>query len=381
MRDPVIYRIQKEIAHHRTENEWSIYPTYDMAHSLSDSIETITHSLCSGEFFERRPLYEWFIENVDAPSTPRQIEYARVALSYTILSKRRLRQLIEEGHVSGWDDPRMPTLSGLRRRGYPAQAIREFCREIGMTTGEGGRSRSIQLAVLEHAVREELNTNAPRAMAVIDPLRVVIENYPEEESEDFEAQNHPQNPDHGTRSVPFSRILYIEREDFIEDPPKKFFRLAPGREVRLRYAYFITCTDVVKDGDRIVELRCTYDPATRGGDSPDGRKVKGTLHWVSAAHAIPAEVRLYDTLFAHEDPAKATEDGSLSDALNPESLKTASAAQVEPSLANTAPGTSVQFERLGYFCVDPDSESGALVFNRTVSSRDNWAKSANRPKK
>ena len=376
MRDPVIYRIQKETPHHRTHKDWCLYPTYDMAHSLSDAIEEITHSLCSGEFFERRPLYEWFIANVSAPSAPRQIEYARVSITHTILSKRRLRQLIEEGHVSGWDDPRMPTISGLRRRGYSPRAIREFCQEIGMTTGEGGRSRNIQLAVLEHAIREDLNSRAPRVMGVLDPLRVVIENYPEGQSEELEAQNHPQDPEQGTRSVPFSKVLYIEREDFMEDPPKKFFRLAPGREVRLRYAYFVTCIDVVKDGDRVVELRCSYDPATRGGDSPDGRKVKGTLHWVSAEHALPAQVRLYETLFSEEDPGKATEGGDLTDALNPDSLRVASAAQVEPSLGTAAPGTSVQFERLGYFCVDPDSNQDSLVFNRTVSLRDNRPKAA-----
>ena len=378
MRDPVIYRIQKEIPHHRTGSDWCIYPTYDMAHSLSDAIEKITHSLCSGEFFERRPLYEWFISNVDAPSKPRQIEFARVNLTYTVLSKRRLRRLVEEGHLAGWDDPRMPTLAGLRRRGVSPAALRNFCTEIGMTPGEGGRSRMVQLAVLEHAIREDLNERAPRVMAVLDPLRVVIENFPEGEVDELDAVNHPSNADMGSRKVPFSRELFIERADFMEEPPKKFFRLAPGREVRLRYAYFITCVEVVKEGDRIVELRCTYDPKTRGGDTPDGRKVKATLHWVSAAHALRAEARLYDTLFTAENPDDPSEGENLTDSLNPNSLEVVAGAKVEPSLVDAEPGTRFQFERLGYFCVDPDSRADALVFNRTVTLRDSWAKAKRR---
>ncbi len=374
MRDPAIYRIQKEIPHHRTGRDWCIYPLYDFAHSLSDAIEGITHSLCSGEFYERRPLYEWFIDHVEAPSRPRQIEFARVNLTHTVVSKRRLRRLIEEGFVAGWDDPRMPTIAGLRRRGVSPRALGNFCTEIGMTPGEGGRSRTVEMAVLENAIRDDLNENAPRAMAVLDPLRVVIENFPEGEVDELDAANHPARPELGTRKVPFSRELWVERADFMEDPPKKFFRLGPGREVRLRYGYFVTCTEVIKEGDRVVELRCTYDPATRGGDAPDGRKVKGTIHWVSAAHALPAEVRLYDTLFAAEDPASLEDDATLTDALNPDSLEVVRDARVEPSLASAEPGARFQFERQGYFCVDPDSAPERLVLNRTVGLRDSWAK-------
>jgi glutaminyl-tRNA synthetase len=377
MRDPILYRIVAT-PHHRTGDAWPIYPMYDFAHSLSDAIEHITHSLCSLEFVDRRPLYDWIIEQVDAPSRPQQIEFARLNLSYTIMSKRRLRRLVEEGHVAGWDDPRMPTLSGLRRRGYTPTAIRSFCEGIGVAR----RENLIQLARLEHSIREDLNRWAPRAMAVLHPLRVVIENYPEDQVEELDAVNNPEDAGMGTRKVPFSRVLYIERDDFLEDPPKKFFRLAPGREVRLRYAYFITCVGVKKDeesGD-IVELRCTYDPSTRGGDAPDGRKVRGTLHWVSAADAQEAEIRLYDVLFTREDPDDVGEGEDFADGLNPDSLAVLSGCRVEPSLAGARPGSHYQFERQGYFCVDPDSTEGALVFNRTVTLRDTWAKIAKKAK-
>ena len=374
LRDPVLYRIQRETPHHRTQKEWCLYPLYDFAHALSDALEGVTHSLCSGEFYERRPLYNWMIEHVQVPSKPRQIEFARVNLSYTLLSKRRLKQLVEDGSVDGWDDPRMPTLAGLRRRGVPPAAIRNFCQEIGMTPGEGGRSRTVELGVLEHAIREELNEHAPRVMGVLDPLKLVIENLPEGEVDELECANHPNRPELGTRRVPFSRELFIERADFMEDPPKKFFRLAPGREVRLRYAYFVTCTGVVKDGDEIVEVRCRYDPATRGGDAPDGRKVKATLHWVSAAHARPAEVRLYETLFTVEDPDAGGDDGDFRSHLNPESLVRLADARVEPSLAEAEVGATFQFERQGYFCLDPRSTPERLVFNRSVTLRDTWAR-------
>ena len=377
MRDPILYRIVAA-PHHRTGDAWPIYPMYDFAHSLSDAIERITHSLCSLEFVDRRPLYDWIIEQVDAPSRPQQIEFARLNLSHTVVSKRRLRKLVEEGHVAGWDDPRMPTLSGLRRRGYTPGAIRSFCEGVGVAR----RENVIQLARLEHSIREDLNQQAPRVMAVLRPLRVVIENYPEDRVEELEAVNNPEDAGMGTRKVPFSRELYIERDDFLEDPPKKFFRLAPGREVRLRYAYFITCVGVVKDEEsgEIVELRCTYDPATRGGDAPDGRKVRGTLHWVSASHALQAESRLYDVLFTREDPDDVGEGEDLTACLNPRSLEILSDCQVEPSLAGASPGSHYQFERLGYFCVDPDSAEGALVFNRTVTLRDSWAKVAKKSK-
>jgi glutaminyl-tRNA synthetase len=377
MRDPILYRIVAT-AHHRTGDAWPIYPMYDFAHSLSDAIEHITHSLCSLEFVDRRPLYDWILEQVDAPSRPQQIEFARLNLSYTVMSKRRLRKLVEEGHVVGWDDPRMPTLSGLRRRGYTPAAIRSFCEGVGVAR----RENVIQLARLEHSIREDLNRKAPRVMAVLHPLRVVIENYPEGKVEELEAVNNPEDPGMGTRKVPFSRVLYIERDDFLEDPPKKFYRLAPGREVRLRYAYFITCVGVVKDeksGD-VVELRCRYDPATRGGDAPDGRKVRGTLHWVSASSALQAECRLYDVLFTREDPDDLGAGEDLSACLNPRSLEVLSDCRVEPSLAGASPGSHHQFERIGYFCVDPDSTEATLVFNRTVTLRDTWAKIAKRAK-
>jgi glutaminyl-tRNA synthetase len=371
MRDPILYRIVAA-PHHRTGDAWPIYPMYDFAHSLSDAIEHITHSLCTLEFTDRRPLYDWIIEQVDAPSRPQQIEFARLNLSHTIMSKRRLRKLVEVGHVAGWDDPRMPTISALRRRGYTPRSIRSFSEGVGVAR----RENVIQLARLEHSIREDLNQRAPRVMAVLRPLRVVVENYPEDRVEELEAVNNPEDAGMGTRTVPFSRVLYIERDDFLEDPPKKFFRLAPGREVRLRYAYFITCVGVVKDEEsgEIVELRCTYDPATRGGDAPDGRKVRGTLHWVSASHALRAETRLYDVLFTREDPDDVGEGEDLIASLNPRSLEILSDCRVEPSLAGARPGSQYQFERLGYFCVDPDSAKETLVFNRTVTLRDTWAK-------
>jgi len=371
MRDPILYRVQKA-SHHRTGDEWCIYPMYDFAHCLSDSIEGITHSLCSLEFTDHRPLYDWILDQLDVGCHPQQIEFARLNVSHTVLSKRLLRRLVEEGRVSGWDDPRMPTISGMRRRGYTPRAIRNFCRSVGVAR----RDNLIEMARLEHAVREDLNQVAPRALGVLRPLKVVIENYPEDRVEEFDAVNNPRDESMGTRRVPFSRVLYIDRNDFLEDPPRKYFRLAPGREVRLRAAYFIVCVDVVKDPatGEVVELRCTYDPATRGGDSPDGRKVKGTLHWVSAQHALPAEVRLYESLFAVEEPGSPTEGRSLGEALNPDSLTVLTGCRVESSLAGAAPGSRYQFEREGYFCVDPDSTPETLVFNRTVTLRDTWAK-------
>jgi len=372
MRDPAIYRILKT-PHHRTGTDWCIYPMYDFAHCLSDSIELITHSLCSLEFTDRRPLYEWFLEQLDVPSNPQQIEFARLNVAYTVTSKRNLKAMVNEGHVSGWDDPRMPTLAGLRRRGYTPESIRNFCDGIGIAK----RENLIQIARLEFSVREHLNRVAERRMAVLRPLKVVIENYPEDRVEELEAVNNPEDEGAGKRMVPFSREIYIERDDFMEDAPKKFFRLAPGREVRLRYAYFVTCTDVIKDeAGEVVELRCSYDPATRGGDAPDGRKVKGTLHWVSAVAGIPAEVRLYDTLLDIEDPSAVEEGKTLLDHIRPNSLEVLSDCIVEPSLGETSPGVTVQFERLGYFCVDPDSRSDRKVFNRTVTLRDTWAKLA-----
>jgi len=367
MRDPVMYRILYE-SHHRTGDEWCIYPLYDWAHGQSDSIEGITHSLCSLEFENHRPLYNWFLEQLDIYQ-PQQIEFARLNLTHTIMHKRKLIRLVEAGHVGGWDDPRMPTLSGMRRRGYTPAAIRNFCDAVGVA-----RSNSVvELAMLEHAVRDDLNRQAPRALAVLDPLRIVIENYPEDQVEEFEVPTYPQ--DRGsteTRVVPFSRQVYVEREDFMEDAPKKFFRLAPGREVRLLGAYYVTCTGVVKDeAGNVIELRCAYDPESRGGATPDGRKVKGTLHWVSADHAVPAEVRLYDTLFTKEDPE---EGGDFMDNLNPDSLQVIPEAMVEPDLASARPGDRFQFMRQGYFVVDPDSTPQKLVFNRTVSLRDTWAK-------
>jgi glutaminyl-tRNA synthetase len=370
MRDPVLYRI-RHAPHHRTGDAWPIYPMYDYAHPLSDAIEHITHSLCTLEYEDHRPLYDWVIENVAVPSRPRQYEFARLNLNYTVMSKRKLLRLVSEGYVNGWDDPRMPTIAGLRRRGYTPASIRNFADRVGVAK----RENIIDVALLEFSVREDLNKTAPRVMGVLDPLRVVIENYPEGESESFDTPNNPEDSSAGRRSVPFSRVVYIEREDFMEDPPKKFFRLAPGREVRLRSAYFITCTGVTKDRDgNIVELRATYDPATRGGDAPDGRRPKATLHWVSAAHAIDCEVRLYDRLFRSENPE---ESGDFLADLNPDSLKVVSHAKLEPSVRGAAPQSRYQFERVGYFCVDPDSTPERLVFNRTATLKDTWAKIAN----
>jgi len=369
MRDPVMYRILRA-RHYRQSDKWCIYPMYDWAHGLEDSIEGVTHSLCSLEFENHRPLYDWFLDQLGVHH-PQQIEFARFNLTHTVMSKRLLRPLVEAGSVSGWDDPRMPTLRGMRRRGYTPPAIREFLRRVGVSKTES----TVDIALLEHCLRQDLNISSLRVMAVLRPLKVVIDNYGEDKVEEMEAVNNPENPAAGTRKVPFSKVLYVEREDFREDPPKKFFRLAPGREVRLRYAYFITCTDVVKDdAGEVVELHCTYDPATRGGDSPDGRKVKATLHWVSAAHAIPAEVRLYDHLFATEDPAEVAEGGDFKSSLNPNSLEVLTSCRVEPSLAGAKPGQRYQFERQGYFCVDPDSADERPVFNRTVSLRDSWAR-------
>ena len=370
MRDPLIYRI-RHAEHYRTGNEWCIYPMYDFAHCLSDSKEEITHSLCTLEFENNRELYDWFLDTLDVYRS-RQYEFARLNLSYTVMSKRLLLKLVENGHVSDWDDPRMPTLSGLRRRGYPPEAVRKFCDVVGVAKSNS----TVDYALLEHTLREYLNQYAPRVMAVLRPLKVVIENYPEDQVEEMEAVNNPEDPSAGTRKVPFSRELYIERTDFREDPPRKYYRLAPGREVRLRYGYFITCTDVVKDGaGEVVELRCTYDPASRGGHSPDGRKVRGTIHWVSAPHAVDAEVRLYDHLFSKENPAEVDEGEDLTVNLNPDSLEVLDGCKLEPGLAGAEAGYRCQFERMGYFCVDNvDSKPGALVFNRTVTLRDTWAK-------
>ncbi|HXH41363.1 MAG TPA: glutamine--tRNA ligase/YqeY domain fusion protein [Thermoanaerobaculia bacterium] len=367
MRDPVLYRIRHE-HHDRTGDAWCIYPMYDYAHPLSDAVEHITHSLCTLEFEDHRPLYDWLIENASVPSRPRQYEFARLNLNYTVMSKRKLLRLVEEKHVRGWDDPRMPTIAGLRRRGYTPAAIRNFCERVGVAK----RENVIDVGLAEFCVREDLNTTAPRVMGVLDPLRVVVDNYPEGHDESFETANSPDDPSMGTRTIPFGRTIFIERDDFMEEPPKKFFRLAPGREVRLRSAYFITCTSVLKDGQgNIVELHATYDPATKGGDAPDGRKPKATLHWVSADHAIDCEVRLYDRLFKSENPE---ESGNFLDDLNPRSLQVVTHAKLEPSVRGAAPFTRYQFERLGYFCVDPDSSGDALVFNRTVTLKDAWAK-------
>jgi len=369
MRDPVIYRIL-HATHPRTGEAWCIYPMYDWAHGLEDSIEKITHSICTLEFENHRPLYDWFLDELGVYH-PQQIEFARLNMSYTVMSKRKLQQLVQQGLVTGWDDPRMLAISGLRRRGYSPQAIRNFCKRIGVNKFNS----TVDIALLEHCVREDLNKTSPRVMAVLRPLKVIIDNYPADQLEELEAVNNPEDASAGTRKVPFSRELYIEREDFMEEPPKKFYRLAPGREVRLRYAYFITCTDVVKDENgQIAELHCTYDLATRGGDAPDGRKVKATLHWVSAAHSLEAEVRLYDHLFTKENPDDAGEGEDFKSNVNPNSLETLVSCRVEPSLANATPPSRYQFERLGYFCVDPDSSEGKLVFNRTVSLRDPWAK-------
>ena len=368
-RDPVMYRIL-HAEHHRTGNKWCIYPLYDFAHGQSDSIERVTHSLCTLEFEDHRPLYNWFIQQLSIfPS--RQIEFDRLNLTYTLLSKRKLLQLVQEGRVTGWDDPRMPTLGGIRRRGYTPEAVRNFVGAIGVSKTNG----SIELAMLEHFVREDLNKRSPRVMAVLRPLKVVLDNYPENQVEEMDAVNNPEDASAGTRKVPFSRELYIEQDDFREDPPKGYFRLSPGREVRLRYGYFITCTSVVKnEKGEVVEVHCTYDPATRGGNAPDGRKVKSTIHWVSATSAIEAEVRIYETLFSKEDPSKVEEGKDVLDNLNPNSLEVVNQAKVEPSLANAARGSRYQFERLGYFCVDPDSKPGKPVFNRTVALKDTWAK-------
>ncbi len=371
MRDPTFYRIRKK-THYRTGDKWCIYPTYDFTHCLSDSIEGITNSICTLEFENNRPLYDWILDQLEVHH-PQQTEFARLNLSHTVLSKRKLLELVEEGHVRGWDDPRMPTISGLRRRGYTPESIRNFCDQIGVAKANS----IVDLVQLENSLREELNRTAPRFMAVLRPLKVVIVNYPEDKVEELDAINNPEDPSMGTRKVPFSRVLYIEQDDFREEPPKKFYRLAPDREVRLRYAYFITCVDVIKDKNtgEVVELHCTYDPATRGGDSPDGRRVKSTMHWVSANQAIDAEVRLYDNLFTKRDPSEVEEGTDFKSNLNPKSLETLKACKLEPGLKGVAPGSRCQFERLGYFCADSvDSSAEKLVFNRTVSLRDTWAK-------
>jgi glutaminyl-tRNA synthetase len=371
MRDPVLYRIKHE-SHHRTGDAWCIYPMYDYAHPLSDALEGITHSICTMEYEDHRVLYDWTLDHCPVPCHPQQIEFARLNLSYTVMSKRKLLQLVNEGHVAGWDDPRMPTLAGLRRRGFTPEAIRTFCERIGV----GKRENLVDLALLEFCLREDLNYRAPRVMGVLRPLKVVLVNYPEGQVEELEAVNNPEDLSQGTRKVPFARELYLEAEDFMEKPPKKFFRLAPGREVRLRYAYFIKCQEVVKDPvtGEVVELRCTYDPATRGGYAPDGRRVQATLHWVSAAHAVPAEVCLYDRLFTKPVPG-ADHHGDFKADLNPASLEVLTSCRLEPSLAQAAPGSFYQFERQGYFCVDPkDRAGGAPVFNRTVTLKDPWAR-------
>jgi glutaminyl-tRNA synthetase len=370
MRDPIMYRIL-HADHHRTGDKWCIYPMYDYAHGQSDSIERVTHSICTLEFEDHRPLYDWYVQQLGIYA-PQQIEFDRLNLTYTLLSKRKLLTLVQDGHVSGWDDPRMPTLSGIRRRGYTPEAIRNFCGAVGVSKTNG----STELALLEHYVREDLNKRAPRVMAVLRPLRVVIDNYPPDLVEEMQAINNPEDAAMGTRQVPFSRVLYIEQDDFREIPPKQYFRLSPGREVRLRYGYFVTCTGVVKDEKtgEILEVHCTYDPATRGGDSPDGRRVKSTIHWVSAAHAIDAEARLYDNLFTCENPGEVPEGQDFTANLNPNSLEVVRGCKLEPSLRDAAPGARYQFERLGYFCVDLDSKSEGLVFNRTAALRDTWAK-------
>ena len=374
MRDPAIYRIKKA-HHHRTGDTWCIYPMYDFAHCLEDAVEGITHSICTLEFEVHRPLYDWILDNVSVPCHPRQIEFARLNLNYTVMSKRKLLQLVTDGLVSGWDDPRLPTLAGLRRRGYTPTAIRELCRRVGVTKVES----VTDMALLEHCIRNELNKTAPRAMVVMDPLKVVIDNYPEGGEEELDAINNPEDASAGTRKVPFSRELYVERYDFQEEPHRKFYRLSPGREVRLRYGYFVTCTDVVKDADgNVTELRCTYDPETRGGDAPDGRKVRGTIHWVSARHAVPVEVRLYDRLFKVERPDDVPEGGSFTNNLNADSLQVITA-YAERSLGAAGPGSRYQFERKGYVFVDPvDSAVGKPVFNQIVPLRDSWAKIAGR---
>ncbi|MCH7695730.1 MAG: glutamine--tRNA ligase/YqeY domain fusion protein [Proteobacteria bacterium] len=370
LRDPVIYRIKKA-SHHRTGDEWNIYPLYDFTHCLSDAIEHITHSICTLEFEDNRALYDWVIDNLDTPSTPHQYEFARLNLDYTVLSKRKLIELVTEGHVSGWDDPRMPTLSAIRRRGYTAKAIRDFCERIGVTKND----TRIDMSVLENSLREDLDKQTPRVMAVLRPLRVVIDNYPDDMEEQLEAANHPNDPNMGNRKLDFAKVIYIERDDFMEEPVKKFFRLSPGKEVRLRYAYFITCNEVIKDADSgdVIELHCSYDPDSRGGNSPDGRKVKGTLHWVSERHAIKAEVRLYDRLFSKANPDKG--DGDWKQFLNPESVEILTDCLLEPGLRHAKAEDRFQFERLGYFCADKkDWSSDKPVFNRTVTLRDSWKK-------
>jgi glutaminyl-tRNA synthetase len=370
MRDPVMYRIL-HAGHHRTGSNWCIYPMYDYAHCISDSIEKITHSICTLEFEDHRPLYDWFLDELNIYH-PQQIEFARLNLSHTVLSKRKLIELVEQQYVAGWDDPRMPTIAGLRRRGYTPESIRNFCERIGVAK----RDSIVDMALLEYCIREDLNKRAPRVMAVLRPLRVVIVNYPEDKIEELDAVNNPEDLAMGTRKIPFSRVLYIEQDDFREDPPKQFFRLAPGREVRLRYAYYITCVNAVKDEKtgEVIELHCTYDPKTRGGDSPDGRKVKATLHWVSSIHAIEAEVRLYDHLFLKADPNDVEEGKDFKSNINPNSLEVLRSCYIEPGLAGAAAGSRYQFERMGYFCVAPDSSDKKPVFNRTVTLRDTWAK-------
>jgi glutaminyl-tRNA synthetase len=370
MRDPVIYRIRR-VSHHRTGDTWCIYPMYDFTHGQSDAIERVTHSICTLEFEDHRPLYDWFLNELPVPCHPQQLEFARLNLTYTVMSKRKLLELVSNKHISGWDDPRMLTIQGLRRRGYTPESIRNFCERIGVAK----RNSVIEMGTLEQYVREDLNKRAPRVMAVLHPLKIVIDNYPEDQTEELTAVNNPEDPSAGTRKVPFSQVIYIEQDDFREDPPRKFFRLAPDREVRLRYAYIIKCVDVVKDDNgNIIELHCAYDPDTRSGGSAATRKVKATLHWVSAEHAVQAEVRLYDSLFTKEDPDNVEEGQSYTDFLNPNSLEVLPACQLEPSLAGAEAGSRYQFERMGYFCVDPDSTEGSPVFNRTVTLRDTWAK-------
>ncbi len=379
MRDPTLYRIRKA-HHHRTGDTWCIYPMYDFTHCISDALECITHSICTLEFENNRALYDWVLDQLEMECRPHQYEFARLNLTYTVLSKRKLIRLVVEGLVSGWDDPRMPTISGFRRRGYTPEAIRNFCERIGVAKANS----TVDIALLEHSIREDLNRRAPRMMGVLRPLRVVIDNYPAGQSEELKAVNNPEDPSAGTRMVPFSKVLYIEREDFMENPPKKFYRLAPGREVRLRYAYFITCREAVKDADtgEIVELRCTYDPSTRGGNAPDGRKVKATLHWVSARHAVDARVRLYDRLFVKETPDEKAEGQTFKDFINPDSLETLDGCKLEPDLARAKAGNFYQFERLGYFCIDgKESAQDRLIFNRTVPLRDAWAKIAKNNRK
>lgn len=372
MRDPVIYRILRA-THHRTGDDWCIYPMYDFAHPLSDSLEEITHSLCTLEFEDHRPLYDWFLETLNVKCKTRQIEFARLNITHTLTSKRKLLELVKNGYVSGWDDPRMPTLSGVRRRGYSPEAIRNFCDAIGVAKNNS----VVDFALLEHCVREDLNAKAPRLMAVLRPLKVVIDNYPEDMVEEFEIENNPENHEMGTRKVPFSKYIYIEQDDFMEDPPRKYFRLAPGREVRLKNAYFIKCENVVKDNNgNIIELHCTYDPETKGGSAPDGRKVKGTIHWVSERHAIDAEVRLYDLLFSTPNPSEEKEGSDFKDNLNPNSLEVLTHCKLEPNFAHASEGSRYQFLRLGYFCVDADSSEEKPVFNRIATLKDTWAKIA-----